>query len=45
MIRACSVPAVLIAEIHDEMKAIMRQFADIAASLGLDLADEVTEVS
>lgn len=33
-------PAVLIAEIHDEMKAIMRQFADIAAGLGVDLAEE-----
>ena len=32
-------PAVLIAEIHDEMKAIMRQFADIAAGLGVDLED------
>lgn len=34
-------PAVLIAEIHDEMKAIMRQFTDIAAGLGVDLAEEV----
>lgn len=33
-------PAVLIAEIHDEMKAIMRQFADIAAGLGVELSDE-----
>ena len=33
-------PAVLIAEIHDEMKAIMRQFAEIAAGLGVDLAEE-----
>jgi len=37
-------PAVLLAEIHDEMKAIMRQFADIAAGLGVDLTDEVAEV-
>ena len=38
-------PAVLIAEIYDEMKAIMLQFADIAAGLGVDLdetADDVT---
>jgi type I restriction enzyme M protein len=35
-------PAVLIAEIHDEMKAIMRQFADIAAGLGVDLAEEAS---
>lgn len=37
-------PAVLIAEIHDEMKAIMRQFADIAAGLGVDLSDEAAEL-
>ena len=30
-------PAVLIAEIHDEMAAIMRQFADIAAGLGAEV--------
>ena len=33
-------PAVLIAEIHDEMKAILRQFAGIAAGLGVDLDEE-----
>jgi len=32
---------VLIAEIHDEMRAIMRQFANVAAGLGVDLNDEV----
>lgn len=35
-------PAILIAEIQDEMNSIMRQFADIAASLGVDL-DEVPQ--
>ncbi len=34
-------PKVLIAEIHDEMRAIMRQFANVAAGLGVDLNDEV----
>lgn len=34
-------PAVLIAEIHEEMGAIMRQFADLAAGLGVDLSDVV----
>lgn len=34
-------PAILIAEIHEEMGAIMRQFADIAAGLGVDLSDVV----
>ena len=29
-------PAVLIAEIHEERRAIVRQFADIAAGLGAD---------
>jgi type I restriction enzyme M protein len=38
-------PTILIAEIHDEMKAIMRQFADIAAGLGVDLAEETADVS
>lgn len=39
----------MIAEIHDEMKAIMRQFADIAADiaagLGVDLAEEAADLS
>ena len=35
-------PAVLIAEIHEEMNAIVRQFADIAAGLGVDLAEPAT---
>ena len=37
-------PAVLIAEIHDEMNAIMRQFADIAAGLGVDLTEETADL-
>lgn len=37
-------PAVLIAEIHEEMGAIMRQFADIAAGLGVELAPDGAEV-
>lgn len=32
-------PAVLIAEIHEEMKAILRQFEGIAAGLGVGLED------
>jgi type I restriction enzyme M protein len=38
-------PTVLIAEIHDEMRAILRQFADIAAGLGVDLADDTAEMA
>ena len=34
-------PAVLIAEIHEEMGAIMRQFADIAAGLNVALDAEI----
>jgi type I restriction enzyme M protein len=37
-------PAVLIAEIHDEMRALVRQFADIAAGLGVELGDETEPV-
>lgn len=38
-------PGVLIAEIHEEMGALMRQFADMAADLGVDLSDAALAVN
>lgn len=38
-------PAVLIVKIHDEMRTILRQFADIAAGLGVDLVGDTADIA